>query len=74
MLKHPEPGGSKDDAEILRRLVATERAWIDFRDEHCELRSTSMLGGSGESNTSGECRYAMTKARVKALKAARSAR
>ena len=73
-LKHPAPDDAKDDAEILRRLVAAERAWIVYRDADCNLQSTSMLGGSGESNAFGDCVYAMTKARVKALEAARDAR
>ncbi|MGI4756204.1 MAG: lysozyme inhibitor LprI family protein [Janthinobacterium lividum] len=73
-LKHSKPDEAKDNAEILNRLVAAERAWIDFRDKDCNLQSTSMLNGSGESNVYGDCLYAMTKARVKALEAARSAR
>ena len=73
-LKHPKPNEAKDDAEILKRLVAAERAWMDFRDKDCNLQSTSMLGGTGESNVYGDCLYAMTKARVKALEADRSAR
>ena len=73
-LKHPKPDEAKDDAEILKRLIAAERAWIDFRDKDCNLQSTSMLGGTGESNAYGDCVYAMTKARVKALEDARSAR
>ncbi|WP_128912206.1 lysozyme inhibitor LprI family protein [Granulicella sibirica] len=50
VLKHPKPDEAKDDAEILKRLVAAERAWITFRDTDCSLQSTSMLGGTGESN------------------------
>ncbi len=73
-LKHPEPDEAKDDAEILKRLIAAEQAWIDFRDKDCSLQSTSMLGGTGEPTVSGDCVYAMTKARVKALEADRSAR
>ncbi len=73
-LKHPGPGEAKDDAEILKRLVVAERAWIDFRDKDCSLQSTSMLGGTGEPVASGDCVYAMTKARVKALEADRNAR
>ena len=73
-LKHPGPDEAKDDAEVLKRLVAAERAWIDFRDKDCDLRSTSMLGGTGEPNVYGDCLYAMTKARVQALEADRSAR
>ena len=72
-LRHPKPDDAKDDGEILKRLVAAERAWIDFRDKECDLQSTSMLG-TGEPVAFGDCRYAMTKARVKALEAARSAR
>lgn len=66
-LKHPKADEAKDDAEILKRLVAAERAWIDFRDKDCNLQSTSMLGGTGEPNVYGDCLYAMTKARVIAL-------
>ena len=64
VLKHPKPDEAKNDAEILKRLVAAERAWIVFRDTDCNLQSTSMLGGTGESNAYGDCVYAMTKARV----------
>lgn len=74
VLRHPEPDEAKDDAEILKRLVDAERAWIDFRDTECNLQSTSMLGGTGEPTVYGDCLYAMTKARVKALEAYRSAR
>ena len=73
-LKHTKPDEAKDDAEILKRLVAAERAWIAFRDADCSLQSTSMLGGTGEPSAYGDCVYAMTKARVKALEADRSAR
>ena len=73
-LKHPKPEEAKDDAEILKRLVAAERAWIAFRDDDCNLRSTSALGGTAEPVVFGDCRYAMTKARVEALEADRSAR
>ena len=73
-LKHPSPDDAKDDTEILKRLIAAERVWIDFRDKDCSLRSTSMLGGTGESGAYGDCLYAMTKARVKALEETRSAR
>ena len=73
-LNHPGPDAAKDDAEILKRLVAAERAWIDFRDKDCGLQSTSMLGGTGEPVAYGDCVYAMTKARAMALEADRSAR
>ena len=71
-LQHPDPGDAKDNAEIMRRLVAAERAWIEFRDKDCSLQSSSMLNGTGESNAYGDCVYAMTKARVLALEELRS--
>ena len=73
-LKHSKPDEAKDDAEILKRLIAAERAWIDFRNKDCNLQSTSALGGREEPLVFGDCVYAMTKARVKALEADRSAR
>ena len=73
-LRHPKPDEAKDDGEILKRLVEAERAWIDFRDKDCNLQSVSMLGGTGEPTVFGDCVYAMTKARVKALEAVRNAR
>jgi len=71
-LQHSDPNDAKNDAEILRRLVAAERAWIDFRDKDCNLQSSSMLNGTGESNAYGDCVYTMTKARVLALEEFRS--
>ena len=77
-LKHPTPdedrNDARDDAEIPKRLVAADRAWIDFRDKDCSLQSTSTLYGTGESSVYGDCLYAMTKARVKTLEANRSSR
>ena len=73
-LKHPKPDEAKDDAEILKRLIAAERAWIAFKDADCDLQSTSALGGTAEPVVFGDCRYAMTKARAEALERDRSAR
>jgi uncharacterized protein YecT (DUF1311 family) len=66
-LRHPSKKAVSGDGEILRRLVTAERAWIDYRDKDCDLQSTSMLGGTGESNVYGHCLYIKTKERVKAL-------
>ena len=73
-LKHPKPDEVKDDVEMLKRLVVAERTWIAFRDDDCNLQSTSALGGTAEPVVFSNCRYAMTKARVQALEADRSAR
>ena len=67
-LKHPAgPDDARDDPEVLKRLIAAERAWIAFRDADCSYQSAFMLGGTGETNAYGACLYEQTKARVKAL-------
>jgi uncharacterized protein YecT (DUF1311 family) len=63
-LKHPAKDAVSDSAEILKRLIASERAWITYRDTSCDLESTSMLGGTGETNVYGHCLYVKTKQRV----------
>jgi uncharacterized protein YecT (DUF1311 family) len=73
-LKHPAKDEATDDAEILKRLIASERAWIAYRDTSCNLESTSMLGGTGETNVYGHCLYVKTKQRVLDLQTIRGSR
>ena len=63
-LKHPAKDAVSDSAETLKRLIASERAWIPYRDTSCNLESISMLGGTGETNVYGHCLYVKTKQRV----------
>jgi uncharacterized protein YecT (DUF1311 family) len=63
-LKHPAKDDVTGSAEILKRLIAAERAWITYRDTSCNLESISMLGGTGETNVYGECLYVKTKQRA----------
>ena len=56
-----------DDRETLDRLVASERAWITYRDAQCKLQGTEMLDGSGETLVIDGCLYTTTKQRVKTL-------
>jgi uncharacterized protein YecT (DUF1311 family) len=63
-LKHPAKDAVSDSAEILKRLIASERAWITYRDTSCDLESISMLGGTGETNVYGHCLYVKTRQRV----------
>jgi uncharacterized protein YecT (DUF1311 family) len=63
-LKHPSKDEVADSAEILKRLTASERSWITYRDTSCNLESTSMLGGTGETNVYGQCLYVKTRQRV----------
>lgn len=63
-LKRPSKYEAADHAEILKRLIASERAWITYRDTSCTLESISMLGGTGEGIVYGNCLYVKTKQRV----------
>jgi len=56
-----------DNKEILRRLVAAQRAWIPSRSADCELSSSIMLGGTGEGVEAISCHYSKTVERVKYL-------
>ncbi len=73
-LKHPAKNEAADSAEILKRLIASERAWITYRDTSCNLESTSMLGGTGETNVYGHCLYVKTRQRVLDLQTIRGSR
>jgi uncharacterized protein YecT (DUF1311 family) len=69
-LKHPkDPDDARDDAEILKRLIAAERAWVAFRDAECGYQSSVALGGTGEGYAYAACLYKQTKDRVKVLTA-----
>ena len=73
-IKHPAKDEVTDGAEILKRLIASERAWITYRDTSCNLESISMLGGTGETNVYGHCLYVKTKQRVLDLQAIQGSR
>ncbi|MGH6841159.1 MAG: lysozyme inhibitor LprI family protein [Methylocella sp.] len=66
-----KPTGSPDDdsrnKELLKRLVASERAWIAYRDSECLHESGTMLGGSGEPTIRVECEYSFERDRVNNL-------
>lgn len=70
VLKHPKgPDDVRDNAEILKRLIAAERAWVAFRDAECNYQSSVALGGTGEGYAYAACLYKQTKERVKVLTA-----
>ena len=67
--KHPKPDEATVDPEILKRLIASERAWIAFRDAECNYESTVALGALLEGFEYVDCLYAQTKMRAKTLTA-----
>jgi len=57
----------KLNKESLNRLVASERAWVTFRDTNSDLYGVTMLGGTGESLEIVSEVYTMTAARIQEL-------
>jgi uncharacterized protein YecT (DUF1311 family) len=48
-------------------LLASQRAWLTFRDAQCTIEGYSMRGGTGEGLVVATCKAAMTAERTKAL-------
>ena len=57
----------KEREELLKRLVASERAWIAYREAECSHASAAMLGGSGEGTMLAQCKLSMRRDRVNNL-------
>lgn len=55
------------NVEIVKRLVAAERAWVVFRDAQCTYMSSTALNAPLEGYEYHSCRYQLTKERIKAL-------
>lgn len=49
-------------------LLAGQRAWLKFRDAHCDLEGYLFRGGSMEPLLVATCRTELTEARTKQLK------
>lgn len=49
-------------------LLAAQRAWLGYRDNHCRSEGYSMRGGSGEPLVTNGCRAMLTRARTAQLK------
>ena len=66
--KRSQPGDSgEDNKEKLTRLIASERAWVAYKESDCNLQGITMLNGSGEGTILGDCLYRMTRDRAKSL-------
>ncbi|MEL6372402.1 MAG: lysozyme inhibitor LprI family protein [Pseudomonadota bacterium] len=51
-----------------KALIQAQRAWITYRDRHCEIIGLEWYGGSGQSAAVSICLAAMTRARTAQLK------
>lgn len=50
-------------------LLASQRAWLTYRDKQCLLASFEMRGGSGAPQIHGDCFHELTRARIAQLNA-----
>ncbi|BCP52679.1 hypothetical protein K32_12960 [Kaistia sp. 32K] len=57
-----------DDADTRRLLVATQRAWVSFRDAECAFRGSAVAGGSAEPMIVSQCNDNLTRLRIEDLK------
>ena len=59
--------GSDYDARTKSTLLKAQRAWLAYRDAHCEEFLASVQGGSGFPQFSATCLDTMTRARIAEL-------
>jgi uncharacterized protein YecT (DUF1311 family) len=57
-----EPGPTHAQA-----LLASQRAWLAFRDTQCAIEGYAMRGGSGQAMLVNGCKATLTRERVKQL-------
>lgn len=54
--------------EAEQSLLNGQRAWITYRDGHCQVTAASWAGGTGQPMIRNTCLTDLTKKRVKELK------
>lgn len=59
----------KDDPDATKLLVATQRAWVAFRDAECDFQSSAVAGGSALPMVHAICLDGLTTRRVEDFKA-----
>ncbi len=57
-----------NDKGYVKALLASQRAWIAYRDGQCKLYGFQSRGGSMEPMLVSGCKAQMTEARIKELK------
>jgi len=58
------------DADRRRKLQAAQRAWLAFRDAHCEFEASAYEGGSMQPMEYSTCATNVTKERIGHLRQA----
>lgn len=57
-----------DDATTRRLLVATQRAWLTFRDAECAFAASGAEGGSAYPMVHNQCLDGLTRMRIDGLR------
>jgi uncharacterized protein YecT (DUF1311 family) len=65
---HENIGTREERVGNFKTLLAAQRAWLVYRDQHCARESYIMQGGSAEPYVYNNCRARLTKARTAELK------
>ncbi|MBG1233074.1 lysozyme inhibitor LprI family protein [Aestuariivirga litoralis] len=58
----------ENDGYYAKTLLASQRAWLAYRDAECVAAGLPMHGGTGEGPLMGGCRASLTEERVKDLR------
>lgn len=64
-----EPSPRRDKPSSASDLLASQRAWLKFRDAQCALESDYADGGSLQNVIYSRCQYQMTRDRILQLQA-----
>jgi len=61
-------GRLKDDPDTTKLLVATQRAWVGFRDAECDFQASAVSGGSAAPMIRSMCLDGQTRSRIEDFK------
>jgi uncharacterized protein YecT (DUF1311 family) len=64
-----EPTPTRSDQGFAPALLASQRAWLTYRDAECQIESYEWRGGSMQPFTYNQCTTALTQERTRQLRA-----
>lgn len=64
-----EPSTDRSDVGFAPALLASQRAWLAFRDAECRIESYEWRGGSMQPFTYNQCLTELTQQRTRQLRA-----
>ena len=69
-MTYTQEGDRKRDTRpgYFDTLLAGQRAWLTYRDQHCRSEGYTMRGGSAEPMVASQCKAKLTRARTEQLK------